>query len=576
MNKRMDRRRVLQFTVGAAAAAVLAACGGATVATNTPASGSTAGTAAPAGGTGGQSPVPSGTLAGGTDGQTPAVPAGTTAASSGTTASSTTASGTTAATAAATTTTGTTAATTTTTGTTAAGAASPAATTTTTGTTAAAASPASSAAAPIIMVPLNPPNATAKGNVRGWITTYDPPDLPSAQYHNQWVSSLKTTLPNVAYKEEQYAYGDMLDKLRVAVRANQAPDVAVLPILWAPEFTASNVLVEVNLADYGYSADKFWPGALKSLTWQGKLYGIPTNNETHGFIWNKAIFSKAGLDPEKPPATWEDVKNFSKQIKDKTGKAGYGIVAKLNNGDIPYRFMPLCWAHGGSALDETADNPTYQKSGFDNAGTIAALQWIYDVFVRDQSSPASALTNTGTENQNLLLSSEIAMMSGHPSTYTFIKSKAPDIAASLGYAQIPAGPVRRAVVFGGSNMVIFKTAKDVDAAKAVMKDRTMPNWSLYHEWETSNPGNRDAFSLPAQQQRLAENKYLDVTTSDLQYGISFPAIPESNDIMNLMVPQMMQDVMTKSENPGAGRHGHREKGERPDRQAEVAYVRGVG
>ncbi len=83
------------------------------------------------------------------------------------------------------------------------------------------------------------------------------------------------------------------------VRANQQPDVAVLPLLWVPEFSASNLLVEVNLADYGYSADKFWPGALKSLTWQGKLYGIPTNNETHGFIWNKDDLSEGGAGPGK-------------------------------------------------------------------------------------------------------------------------------------------------------------------------------------------------------------------------------------------------------------------------------------
>jgi multiple sugar transport system substrate-binding protein len=40
-----------------------------------------------------------------------------------------------------------------------------------------------------------------------------------------------------------------------------------------------------------------------------------------------------------------------------------------------------------------------------------------------------------------------------------------------------------------------------------------------------------------------------VTTENLQYGISFPAVPEANDIMNLLVPQMMQDVMTKNKTP---------------------------
>ncbi len=515
MHEVIGRRGILKLAAGAATAAVLAACGGTTTATDTPASAGGTRTAAPAlaGGTGGQSPVPV------TPAASNATAAVTAAPTTGGTASTAAAAPTTSGSAVA-------------------------------GTMpVAAASPTGSAAAPLMKVPLAAPNPAVKGNVRGWITTYDPPDLPSAKYHDQWVTSLPTTLPGVAYKEEQYAYGDMLDKLRIAVRSNQQPDVAVLPILWGPEFSASNLLVEVNLADYGYTADKFWPGALKSLTWQGKLYGIPTNNETHGFIWNKAIFQKAGLDPEKPPATWEDVKNFSKQIKDKTGKAGYGVVAKLNNGDIPFRYMPLCWAHGGAALDETADAPTLQKSGFDSPGNIAALQWISDVFVGDNSAPQSALTNTGLENQNLLLSGEIAMMSGHPSSYTYIRSKAPDVAATLGYTMMPMGPVRRAVVFGGSNIVIFKSAKDLDAAKAVVKDRTSPEWSIHHVWETSNPGNRDAFSLPEAAQRLAENKFLDVTTSNLQYGISFPAVPEANDIMNLYVPQMMQDVMTKAKTP---------------------------
>jgi multiple sugar transport system substrate-binding protein len=501
------------LAAGSAAAALLAACGGGSAATNTP---KPAGTQAAAlgGGTGGQTPIPA-----------TAVPAAATTAPAATTAgAATTVSGSAAANA------------TRPAGSVAAGATSPPAGT-----------PVTNA---IVKVPLNPPNTTVKGSVRAWQATFDNPDLPSAVYHGQWVSSLTTTFPNVQYKEEQYAYnGDLLDKLRTVLKAGQAPDAAVLPILWAPEFAAQGALAEINLQELGYSPDKFWPGALKSVTWNGKLYGVPTNNETHGFIWNKDIFQKAGLDPEKPPVTWEDVKNFSKQIKDKTGKPGYGLVAKLNAGDIPFRFMPLCWAYGGAALDETADSPKNDKSNFDNPGTIAALQWVYDLFVRDQSAPASAFTNTGVENQNLLLSGDIAMMSGHPTTYALAKKTAPDVAAKLGYTLMPMGPVRRAVVFGGSNMVIFKSAKDLDAAKAIVKDRTSPQWSLYHQWETSNPGNRDAFALPDQQKRLAENTFLNVTTENLQYGISFPAVPEANDIMNLLVPQMMQDVMTKNKTP---------------------------
>jgi len=83
----------------------------------------------------------------------------------------------------------------------------------------------------------------------------------------------------------------------------------------------------------------------------------------------------------------------------------------------------------------------------------------------------------------------------------------------------------------------------------VVREMTSPLWSLRLSYESSNPGNRDAFTLPEQQQRIKEIKFLDIATEMMQYGISFPAIPEAGDIMNLYVPQMMQDVMTKAKTP---------------------------
>ncbi len=514
MADHLSRRGILKLAAGSAVAAVLAACGGGSSATNTPASATKAATTPLAGGTGGQTP-----LAGGTGGQTPiaaatSAPAATTAAGSS-----------------------------------AAAATKPAGSAAAPSGTTAAAPIGTTAAGSFGVSPTNTPNPTPKGNASYWQVTADDPNLPSEKYHDQWVPSLKTTLPNVNFKEERYNYNDLLDKLRVTQRAGQGPDSVVLPVTGSPEFAANGSCLEINLADFGYKTEDFWPGALKSASWNGKLYGIPTNNETMAFIYNKEIFTKAGLDPNKGPETWEEVKSFSKQIKEKTGKAGFGMVAKLNAGNTSFRFMPLCWAYGGGALDETADVPTYQKSQLDSEGTIAALQWISDVYVRDQSAPQSTLTNTQIENRDLFVSGEIAMMIDHPSAYQLVKAKSPDLAEKMNYVLMPKGPARRAVVFGGSNFLIFKTAKDVDAIKAVAKDRTSPYWSIRFAWEGSNPGNRQAFSSPEQKQRQNDIKFLNVTTEMLQYGISYPAIPENADIMNLIVPQMMQDVLTKAKTP---------------------------
>ena len=183
----------------------------------------------------------------------------------------------------------------------------------------------------------------------------------------------------------------MLTKLRAAALGTAAPMVAKLPILWGVEFAAKGQLEELKPEDVGYATADFWPGAMKSVTYDGKTFGVPTNNETMAVVWNAELFKEAGLDPETPPATWDDLVTYSKQIKDKTGKNGFGMVARQNAGNTPFRFMPQLWAYGGGALDEAAADPTYQTVEINNAGSKAALQASYDMYVRDKSVPTSAL-----------------------------------------------------------------------------------------------------------------------------------------------------------------------------------------
>ncbi len=85
------------------------------------------------------------------------------------------------------------------------------------------------------------------------------------------------------------------------------------------------MLPALTRATVGYNVDEFWPGALKSVAWKGKTFGVPTNNETMALIWNSGMFRDAGLDPESPPATWDDVVAYSRKIKEKTGKNGFGM-----------------------------------------------------------------------------------------------------------------------------------------------------------------------------------------------------------------------------------------------------------
>ena len=401
-----------------------------------------------------------------------------------------------------------------------------------------------------------------KGHLTYWYVGPDQSYTPlQTKYENEFWEAFHKTYPNITVEKTNIDYNSITDKLRTAALGNAAPMCVKLMLLWGAEFAAKGQLAEFKPEDIGFKTGDFWPKAIASTMWQGKQYGVPTNNETMAFIWNAGIFKAAGLDPEKPPATWDDVVKYSKQIKDKTGKNGYGLVARTNAGNTPYRFMPEMWAEGGGAYDEAEANPTYEKIEITNDGTKKALQQIYQMYVVDKSVPVSALTNTQTENEDPFLAGNLAMMISHPTEYAYMldhakkatgadKQMADAVVANMRYGLIPKGKARRAVVFGGSNVHVFNDQfvdggkVDLMAAKAFIAFLTGPEWSTKLAWDSSNPSNFRGFKSKWMKERLQQIKFLNVTTSMLPYGIPFPVIPQSTQVMNIIVPNMMQNVLT--------------------------------
>lgn len=382
------------------------------------------------------------------------------------------------------------------------------------------------------------------------------------QNYRDFFAAFRATYPNIELEEQGIDYNTLLDKFRTALLGNAAPMAIRLQILGGTEFAAKGYLEELKPEDVGYASADFWPGAMKAVTWDGITYGIPTNNETMAFIWNADIFKQAGLDPDKPPATWDDVVTYSKTIHDKLGISGYGMVARQNAGNTPYRFMPQLWGYGGGVFDEADPNPTYQEVRLNSDASKRALQASYDMYVRDKSVPVSALTNTQADNQAPFISGQLAMVISHPSEYARMlelaaaatgsdKDVADKVVENMRYGLIPTGPDgKRAVVFGGSNIHILKKeyvdggVVDEAAAKALICMWTSPEWSLKLAWAGSNPGNLNGFKTSWMKERLDTTKFLDVTTSMLPYGIPFPALPQSPEIMNIIVPDMMQNALT--------------------------------
>ncbi|HEX4226736.1 MAG TPA: extracellular solute-binding protein [Pseudonocardiaceae bacterium] len=121
------------------------------------------------------------------------------------------------------------------------------------------------------------------------------------------------------------------------------------------------------------------PSTLNVFKSDGKYYGLPKTNYSLGLIYNRALFTQAGLDPNKPPTTWAEVQADAKKISALgNGDVGYADYSSNNQGG--WHFTAELYSQGGSMV--TADG---KHANFDNAAGKAVLQNLQQMRWTDNS-----------------------------------------------------------------------------------------------------------------------------------------------------------------------------------------------
>jgi multiple sugar transport system substrate-binding protein len=407
-----------------------------------------------------------------------------------------------------------------------------------------------------------PDVANIKGSLVAWDWS-DAPSVPGVQAQTEFYTKyFPSRYPDLRFNSTIFGYTDLLPKLTVAWRAGNSPDIARCAIQWSPQFVAAGQCAPITEEELGMPFSQFIPGALLSVRKNGAaagpLYGIPTNNEVMFLLYNKSLFKKAGLDPEKPPATWADLVSYSKIIHDKTGAYGYGMCAQQTNGNTSYRFMPMAWAHGGQIFDELSEHPSWRKVGLDDDGVVQALTLYHQMYNVDKSVQPSALSDNETNVETLFLNGQMAMCIDHPSFPQQVQQLKPDL--DMGGAMIPAGPARRAVVLGGSNFHIRATSKNKPAALALMKAYLAPYWNVRLGTGAGSEASTEAArASPEQAVTSKQLPFNDIVFQMLPYGVNVPLVPQGAQIWNTIIPIMIQQVLTGKASPKQAAQGAAEQ-----------------
>lgn len=144
---------------------------------------------------------------------------------------------------------------------------------------------------------------------------------------NDLVSTFNEQDPNAEVNAEYSgSYAETLTKALAAVRAGDPPTIVQVYEVGTQTMLDSGAIEPVyTLAPEDFNWDEVVQPVMKYYSVEGNMYCMPFNSSTAMLYYNKDVFSEAGLDPEQPPQTFEEVFEYGKQIID-AGVAKGGIA----------------------------------------------------------------------------------------------------------------------------------------------------------------------------------------------------------------------------------------------------------
>jgi len=185
---------------------------------------------------------------------------------------------------------------------------------------------------------------------------------------------------------------------------------------------------------------------MKLISNDGEIVTFPTDFYATGMSYNVDLFEKAGLVDENgvalQPKTWDELVEFAKTIKEKTGK--YGFIVPTTNNYGGWLSTPLMWSYGVEFMKENGDG-TYTAT-FDSPEMVAALQWISDLkWVHGVIGTEALVTPDDSRRQFAL--GNVGMMMNLPKYKTLLNYEMP--LEHIGAMAVPAGPERHVTLTGG-------------------------------------------------------------------------------------------------------------------------------
>lgn len=294
---------------------------------------------------------------------------------------------------------------------------------------------------------------------------------------NELIDRFEKEHPDIDVEQQYIPTGDaLIQKLITSIQSNTAPDISWIHADFLDKLIESEAIYPIEhftKGEYGLSDEEmqdFFPQLLGAFSHEKVLYALPMDATVLALVYNKNHFEAAGIDPDNPPKTWNDLRNYAKKLtldKDDDGtidQYGFYVPAYPGSGPLSIwmvlQWSPFLWQAGGEIIDSPQSKVLFNSE----AGVQALTLWkeIYD--------DLNFSNYSFTHDMGLASGSISMIMDGPWDLPTFRKMKNIDWAV----ASLPEGPKGKATYIAGESLAIFKQSKNPDAAWTFVKWVTQP------------------------------------------------------------------------------------------------------
>ena len=346
--------------------------------------------------------------------------------------------------------------------------------------------------------------AASAGEITWWT-----PNFNEARAR-ELLTGFQTEHPDITVNLEITTTNGLPERILTTLQSGAAPDLIDVQHPWVNNY-AQNGLV-IPLDDVLEAREDYNEAALDYVTWDDQLWGIPYRIEAIAVLYNRGHFAAAGLDPESPPKTWDELLTTAQTLTE-AGYSGFAITGGGEVGNTIFRSLPFVWMNGGDLLSEDG-----KTAVINSPEAVEAVKFWTDMYVEHGVSPTSTLENDGTANRRLFIADQVSMYQSGQFDIASIQTENPNIDIGAIMTPHPEGG-EPAAILGGWSWVVPASAENPDDAKTLIRWLAQPeNMGFFTD---TFPARTSAMELPR-----FDDPMLQVFGDMLPYGRPLPTHPQ--------------------------------------------------